>query len=753
MRSLLKFQRILFLLAGFIIVITSCKRTPLEYTEPGVTSELAELRNKQLKDIKYNISFAIPDSVQGKITGSVLIEFDFSNQTNEPLILDFRNESSDINSVKAEGQKINYQFKNEHLIIPTKYLKNGKNKLEIDFIAGERALNRNKEYLYTLFVPDRACTAFPCFDQPSLKATFKPTLTIPQDWIAVANSPLIKKETNQKTETFYFAETEPISTYLFSFVAGKFQSVTQKRDNREITMFHRESDSEKVSRNTDKIFELKFSSLKWLEEYTQIKYPFTKLDFIIIPSFQYSGMEHPGAVLYRDSKLFLEESATIRDELNRANLIAHETAHMWFGDLVTMEWFSEVWLKEVFANFMADKIVNPQFPNINHNLNFLINHYPSSYSIDRTKGANPIGQELDNMKNAGTIYGPIVYHKAPIMMSHLEQLTGDKILQEGVQEYLNKYKYNNATWDNLIQILDKKIETNLRKWSRVWVYEPGMPQYIAQKAYNPSNQLSSIIIEQKDPMEKGRIWIQNLKTIVSSNNNVEYYHTQTRDTFTVINIEKPIQAVNYIFSNANGLGYGYFKIDTESKKYLLDNMYTLDNDVLRCALYINLWENMLNDELKPSTLLKSYLKALNHETDDQNVNLLLSYIQTAFWKFLTSDEKQHFSKIIEESLWTKLKDGTQKRVQSSYFKAYTKIALNDSAINNLVQVFNGKISIKNLQLSTRDYTDLAFELAIRDIEETDEILNTQYQRIEDDERKSRFEFIKPALSANEQVRD
>ena len=368
------FQRILILLAGFIIVINSCKRTPLEYTEPGVTNELADLRKKQLTNIKYNISFIIPDSVQDKITGSVSIEFDFSNQNNEPLILDFRNEPSDIKSVKAERKKINYQFKNEHLIIPAKYLKNGKNILEIDFIAGERALNRNKEYLYTLFVPDRACTAFPCFDQPSLKASFKPVLTIPENWVGVANSPLIKKETNQNRKTFYFAETEPISTYLFSFVAGKFQSVTQNRDNREITMFHRESDSAKVNRNTDKIFELKFSALKWLEEYTQVKYPFTKMDFIVIPSFQYSGMEHPGAVLYRDSKLFLDESATIRDELNRANLIAHETAHMWFGDLVTMEWFSEVWLKEVFANFMADKIVNPQFPNINHNLNFLINH-------------------------------------------------------------------------------------------------------------------------------------------------------------------------------------------------------------------------------------------------------------------------------------------------------------------------------------------------------------------------------------------
>ncbi|MCK7496004.1 MAG: hypothetical protein MZW92_37410 [Comamonadaceae bacterium] len=170
-------------------------------------------------------------------------------------------------------------------------------------------------------------------------------------------------------------------------------------------MYHRESDSLKVLRNQQKIFDLHFSSIEWLEKYTNIPYPFQKFDFVVIPSFQYSGMEHPGAILYRDSKLFLDESAGIRDELSRANLIAHETAHIWFGDLVTMKWFSQVWLKEVFANFIADKIVNPQFPDVNHNLNFLISHYPESYSVDRTAGANPVDQTLDNMKNAGTLYG------------------------------------------------------------------------------------------------------------------------------------------------------------------------------------------------------------------------------------------------------------------------------------------------------------------------------------------------------------
>ena len=753
-------KNISFVILRFIIIIgtlflfcTSCEKIPQELTESGVSTQLAQLRNKQLKDIKYTIDFSIPDSIHQKIKGKVNIQFNFNKNLNQPLILDFRNHATQIKSVKIDNNKINYKFSNEHIIIPQKYLENGVNHLEIEFIAGERALNRNEEYLYTLFVPDRACTAFPCFDQPSLKAIFKPTITVPYKWVAVANSPLLNKEEGNSSHTFFFTETEPISTYLFAFVTGKFNTITKKEGTREITMYHRENNTDKVQRNIDQIFKLKFGSIAWLENYTKIDYPFKKLDFIAIPSFQYSGMEHPGAVLYRDSKLFLDQSSTINDELSRANLIAHETAHMWFGDLVTMEWFSEVWLKEVFANFMADKIVNPQYPEINHTLNFLINHYPSSYSIDRTKGANPISQELDNMKNAGSLYGPVIYHKAPVMMRHLEEIIGEEMLKNAIRNYLKDYQYQNATWDELVQIIDKESEIDIQQWSNVWVYQPGMPYYITQKAFNPDNKLQNIIIEQKDPQEKGRLWIQNLKTIIASGNNISYYNIQTKDTFNIVSLNEPVQKADYIYTNANGFGYGYFKPDNESINYLLSHLHTFTDEVLRCALYINLWENMLHETIEPEVLLQCYTKALKAENNPQNINLLLGYIETAFWKFLTSDEKQETGTNLEQVLWNELKKAKFEKTQLSYFKTYSKIALSSEAIENLLQVFHQEKNLHKLHLSNRDYTDLAFELSLRDIDNAKEILDIQYQRIDNKERKARFDFIRPALSSDEKTRD
>jgi len=293
-----------------------------------------------------------------------------------------------------------------------------------------------------------------------MKATFSLSLEISAKWVAVANGTLKSKNTTGKRTIYHFQKTEPISTYLFAFTAGKFTTVERERNGRTITLYHREPDQKRIDQNLDEIFRLQFDALDWMEDYTQIKYPFGKYDLVAIPSFQYSGMEHPGSVLYRAEKLFLDPTATKEQILKRASLIAHETAHMWFGDLVTMAWFDDVWMKEVFANFMAAKAVNPAFPDVDHKLAFLIDHYPKSYAIDRTDGANPIKQELGNMNMAGTLYGSIIYHKAPIVMQHLENITGEEALTDGLRVYLETFAFGNADWTDLIAILDQLTETD-----------------------------------------------------------------------------------------------------------------------------------------------------------------------------------------------------------------------------------------------------------------------------------------------------
>ena len=186
-------------------------------------------------------------------------------------------------------------------------------------------------------------------------------------------------------------------------------------------------------------------------------------------------MEHPGAIYYNSSSILLDESATENQMLNRASVIAHETSHMWFGDLVTMQWFNDVWMKEVFANFMAAKIVNPSFPKVNHDLRFLVANYPAAYAVDRTAGTHPVRQELENLDEAGSLYGAIIYQKAPIVMRQLERLVGSDRLQAGLRSYLKQFQFGNATWLDLVRILNEHSDVDMTAWSRAWVEEAGRP--------------------------------------------------------------------------------------------------------------------------------------------------------------------------------------------------------------------------------------------------------------------------------------
>ncbi|MCZ8134307.1 MAG: M1 family aminopeptidase, partial [Algoriphagus sp.] len=412
-----------------------------------------------------------------------------------PLILDFNDTSEKIKKVVANGMVLSITHENEHLIIPASYLKKGGNRIEIEFVAGDLSLNRNDDFLYTLLVPDRARTLFPCFDQPDLKAYYTLSITAPKEWEVLAGGRLKQKVDQGSFTKHEFEKSDLMSTYLFSFVAGKFEKVGNS-EGFPMTMIYRETNEEKKSGSIPAIFKLHQQSLNFLENYTAYKFPFQKLDFATIPIFQYGGMEHVGAIQYREGALFLDSNATDSELLGRAKLIGHETAHMWFGDLVTMNWFNDVWMKEVFAGFMGGKIANPAFPNINHDLLFLTSHYPAAYAEDRSKGTHPIRQQLDNLKNAGSLYGSIIYDKAPIMMRQLEQTMGEEAFRKGIQTYISSFANSNADWNDLINILDKESELNLAQWSEVWVNQSSRPIFSAELEVDAKGTIASLILSQ-----------------------------------------------------------------------------------------------------------------------------------------------------------------------------------------------------------------------------------------------------------------
>ena len=290
-----------------VILLAACRPapSPLPDPEPGISLALATERAKTIANLKYELSFDIPGAPGEPIDGRATIRFTRTDQA-APLVLDFAPGESYLTSVTVDGAVSAFRVVNNHIVIPADALKaaaGAEHAVTIVFRAGDAPLNRNPEFMYSLFVPARAHLAFPCFDQPDLKARYTLALTVPARWQTVANGAEIAREVQGTRLQIRYAETEPIPTYLFAFAAGSFQVDTAERNGRTFRMLHRETDEKKVARNRNAVFDLHASSLAWLDQYTGIPYRFGKFDFLLAPAFQFGGMEHPGAIFYNATPL------------------------------------------------------------------------------------------------------------------------------------------------------------------------------------------------------------------------------------------------------------------------------------------------------------------------------------------------------------------------------------------------------------------------------------------------------------------
>jgi len=718
--------------------------------EPGVSEALARERAEAIRDLRYALDIRVPASRNEAVRGRLGAAFSLA--ASGRVVLDFARPREAVRALRLDGREVAFEAINGHLVIPSVVA--GAHEVAIEFAAGDDALNRSDEFLYTLFVPARARLAFPCFDQPDLKARYALTLTVPSGWQAVANGAERRTSTDASagTTTVEFSETQPLPTYLFAFVAGRFSVETATREGRTFRMFHRETDAAKVARNRDAIFDLHAAALRWLEEYTAIPYAFGKFDFVLIPSFQFGGMEHAGAVLYNASGLLLDESATQNQMLDRATTIAHETAHMWFGDLVTMRWFNDVWTKEVFAEFMAAKIVNPSFPQVNHPLRFLLSNYPAAYQVDRTEGSNPIRQMLGNLGEAGQMYGPIIYQKAPVVMRQLELMLGEQEFRDGLREYLNRYRFGNATWIDLVRTLDARTPRNLAAWSHAWVEERGRPT-LTTRTQLTGDTLASIALTSRDPLGRGLVWPQRLQVALGYDHDVRELPLDMTGATATVPGARGLPRPLYVLPNGAGLGYGLFLLDDASREYLLAHIERLPDPLTRGSAWVTLWDNMLEGRASASVFLDTAVRALPLETDEQNTQRVLGYVARAYWRFLPPTQRQARAAALEAVLRAGLDKATTQSQKSAWFKTYRDVVTTPDGVAWLERVWRRDQRVPGLTFAEPDEITMALELAVREVPRWKEILDTQLERTQNPDRKARFAFVMPALSADPEERE
>ncbi|MQA91213.1 MAG: hypothetical protein GEU90_13435 [Gemmatimonas sp.] len=746
-------------------LLAGCVRDPPpDLASPGISLELARHRAATVADLRYEIDLSVPEERLEPLIGTVTLRFRWNDPARLPFVVDMQEPQDRIDEVEVNGELVpDLEYRNNHVVISADLLRtDDENEVVIRMRAGDGPLNRQESFLYTLFVPDRAHHALPVLDQPDLKARVSLSLEIPAGWEAVANGRRVAdEELGQGRRRLVFAETQPISTYLIAFAVGAWQRIEGEVAGRSITLYHRETDADRVAANVDRIFELHGTALEWLETYTDIPYPFDDFEIVAVPSFQYSGMEHPGAIYYRAASLFLEPSATQAQLLGRASVIAHETTHMWFGDLVTMRWFDDVWTKEVFANFYAAKIVNPAFPDLEHDLRFFLAHHPAAYGVDRSRGANPIRQPLDNLAEAGSLYGPIIYQKAPIVMRQLERLLGEGRFQEGMRRYLERFAFANASWPELIEILDPLAEIDLAAWSRVWVELPGRP--VVDVVREAGDEDLRWRLELRDPQGvpagttagEARVWAQTLDPVVGLGGEVlplaEVDLGPSRVHLApALAREGPSE---WLLPDGGGYGYALFRLDPESREALLEWIPHLEAPLHRASAIFILWDAILEGELPPARLLDRLLERIAGETEEQLLSHLLGILDTTYWLFLSPDDRQAWAPRVEEALVERLRGAERATVKATVFRALRNVALTPEAVGIVRGVWAGERAFPNLTLGEDDRTSTAFALALREVDGWEDVLEGEEALIEDPDRLERFRFLRPSVDADPDVRE
>jgi aminopeptidase N len=669
----------------------------------GVSHDLAIWRAKHTSDVRYDLSLDVtaPDSALGHVAVR------FKRTGVDDAVIDYRGRR--LTRAVANGtllQSTGVGFNGNHLRIPAGALKPGENLVELDFVSdiapsGASIIRSHdpdgSDYLYTLLVPADANQLFPCFDQPDLKARVTFALTAPRGWTALANGSVARADTSGNRISAHFAETRPLSTYLIAFAAGPWQKATSTVAGRTINAYFRKSRAREV--DADSLLSLTHRAITWMELYFGRPYPFEKFDLMLSPAFPFGGMEHPGLVMFNEDRFIFRERPTLPRRLGRFSTILHEVAHQWFGDLVTMRWFDDLWLKEGFATYMAAKALAELEPASDAWKVFYLGNKPTAYGVDQTTGTTPLWQELANLDQAKSAYGAIVYNKAPSVLKQLNYLVGDTAFRTGVRSFLNEHAYANATWQDLLRAIGESAAASMAEFGRNYMLRPGMAE-VEPRLTLREGRIASLQLIQKpaQPAVSGAAaWPIRTQVALVYDGSYQPGHDGPVSPAAVripVVMTAPVTDVAeargkpaplFVYPNESDYGYFLSLLDSASVRALEGGALGSVNDgFLRAMLWGSLWDQVRDARMDPARFVRLALTELPRERDEQILPSLLGRLERALRAYVSPDEREKIRPEAERLLWEGARDA--KRPYGSrkgYLDAFVAVAATPDGIAKL----------------------------------------------------------------------
>jgi puromycin-sensitive aminopeptidase len=436
----------------------------------------------------------------------------FTFEGKETIVVDIKKETSQITlhakelkiaSAKCDGQsgKIKYDLKAETATFTfSKPIKRGKRELTLSFkgILNDHLRGfyhstyihdgKKKHLATTQFEATDARRAFPCFDEPAQKAEFDISLIVPKSSTAISNTlPIKTSDDGAGLKVVQFAPTPRMSTYLVAFIVGDFEYLEGKTSDGVIVRVYTTPGKKHQGKFA---LECAIEMLEFYNEYFDISYPLNTLDMIAIPDFASGAMENWGAITYRESALLVDaKNSAAANKQRVALVVAHEIAHQWFGNLVTMEWWTDLWLNEGFASYIEYLAVNHVFPQWDIWTQFAYNDLNSALELDALTNTHPIEVEVGHPDEIGEIFDEVSYNKGASVIRMLASFLGEKYFRNGLRYYLKKHSYQNASTVDLWQAFEKISGKPVRKIMQNWTAKPGYPLIKLKKVAEGNKQV------------------------------------------------------------------------------------------------------------------------------------------------------------------------------------------------------------------------------------------------------------------------
>jgi aminopeptidase N len=744
--------------------MTNAQTNDHKFLAEGVSRELARHRAATISDLRYRLSFEIAPAAS-RIKGRVEIGLKLGDARDD-LILDFRDLDKDgriiegsVSDVAVNGKAVSdLKQTGGHIVLPSRHFKPGQNSIAMDFETGVAPANRpiiryqdrddGSEYVYTLLVPMDASLVFPCFDQPDLKARFTLAASVPAEWTVAANARERTVDSSGKTAVWNFHETRPISTYLFAFAAGPFKRIDGSGASVPMRVLVRQSKLDRAKEEWPEVEQLTREGMKHMVDYFAQPFPFEKYDQVLIPGFAYGGMEHAGATFLREDSILFRTVPTKNDKLGRASLVLHELAHQWFGDLTTMRWFDDLWLKEGFANFMASHSMAAIYDPAMIWKRFYQSHKPLAYGIDSTRGTTPIYQEVRNLKDAKSAYGAIVYQKAPSLLRALNFVIGEESFRDGVRLFLKEHAYANAGWSDLIAAFERSSKRKLIDWAAVWVKRRGMPQVDVEWSCDGQGRIDRFELRQRDVLNEDGVWPVKSRLLLAYDDEEPLRITAALEgRQAAIREALGKKCPSYVFANEGDFGYGRFMLDARSREAVMARIGEVRDPFLRTMLWGALWDAVREAELDPIEYIGLALKSLPNESDEELTQSLLDRAERAFRRYLSKARQETVAPQIESLALDRMMKSSELGLRITYFRAFRNVATTADGRGRLKKILSGEIAAPGVEIKPLDRWQIVRALLSRQDADAESLLAAERRRDSTDDGRKQF-YIAEAARAD-----